>query len=164
MITEVMRPKLTVAYGSTIEAVIYGLADSGVSVITGYPGFHAQDIITGAIGSISVNERTAYSIAWGAAVSGTRSAVVLKNVGVNDAADPFINSMNLRTIAGFVVIVLDDVEVAGSQCRQDSRHYFDLAPGIWLEPMSAAHAYDCVRNAAQWSEELGERCGTTIRK
>jgi len=154
MTTEVMRPESIVAYGSTIEAVIYGLADSGVSVITGYPGFHAQDIITGAGGSISVNERTAYSVAWGAAMAGTRAAVVLKNVGLNDAADPFINSMNLRTNAGFVVIVLDDVEVAGSQCRQDSRHYFDLAPGIWLEPMSASHAYDCVRNAAQWSEEL----------
>ncbi len=154
MIAEVTQSKTTVAYGSTIEAVAYGLTDGGVSVVTGYSGFHAQEIIAAAGGSVSINERTAYSVAWGAALAGSRSAVVLKNVGLNDAADPFVNSINLRTSAGLVVVVLDDVEVAGSQCRLDSRHYFDLAPGLWLEPMSAVHAYECARNAARWSEEL----------
>lgn len=144
-----------VVYASVIEAVVYGLADAGTQIVTGYPGFHTQEIVQASGGAISINERTAYSVAWGAAFAGARSAVVLKNVGLNDAADPFVNSINLRTNAGMAVIVLDDIEVAGSQCRQDSRHYFDLAPGLWLEPISAAHAYDCARNALGWSEDLG---------
>lgn len=154
MIAEATIARGMVAYGSTIQAIAYGLVDSCVRVVTGYPGFHAQEIIAAVGGSVSINERTAYSIAWGAALAGTRSAVVFKNVGLNDAADPFVNSMNLRTSAGLVVIVLDDVEVEGSQCCLDSRPYFDLAPGLWLEPMSATHAYACARQAALWSEEL----------
>lgn len=146
---------MTTAYGSTIEAVAYGLVDGGTRIVTGYPGFHAQDILAAVGGVVSINERTAYSIAWGAALAGQRAAVVLKNVGLNDAADPFINSINLRTSAGLVVIVLDDIEVAGSQCRQDSRHFFDLAPGLWLEPISASHAYSCTRTAMSLAEALG---------
>jgi len=154
MIIENSMTELAAVYASTFEAVAFGLGDGGTNFVTGYPGFHSQEIIAAAGGTTSVNERTAYAMAWGAAFAGQRSAVVLKNVGLNDAADPFVNSMNLRTRAGLVVIVLDDVEVAGSQCRQDSRHLFDLAPGLWLEPISAAHAYDCARNAAAYSEEL----------
>ena len=154
MILEKPPIESTAVYASTIEAIAFGLADGRAHFVTGYPGFHAQEIIAAAGGATSVNERTAYAMAWGAAFAGQRSAVVLKNVGLNDAADPFVNSMNLRTHAGMVVIVMDDVEVAGSQCRQDSRHYYDLAPGLWLEPISAAHAYDCARIAAAYSEEL----------
>jgi indolepyruvate ferredoxin oxidoreductase, alpha subunit len=154
MIIQKNAVQSTAVYASTIDAIAFGLTDGGTQVVTGYPGFHAQEIIAAAGGTVSINEQTAYAIAWGAALAGQRSAVVFKNVGLNDAADPFVNSMNLRTSAGFTVIVLDDVEVAGSQCRQDSRHFFDLAPGLWLEPISAAHAYDCARNAARYSEEL----------
>ena len=35
MIAELSNLKTTMTYGSTIEAVVYGLADSGVSVVTG---------------------------------------------------------------------------------------------------------------------------------
>ncbi len=154
MLNAMILEQTTTAYASTIEAIAYGLMDGGVQVVTGYPGFHAHEIVAAVGGVNSVNERTAYSVAWGAALAGRRSAVVLKNVGLNDAADPFVNSMNLRTKAGLVVVVLDDVEVAGSQCRQDSRHLFDLSPGLWFEPVSAAHAYDCALNSSRISEEL----------
>jgi indolepyruvate ferredoxin oxidoreductase alpha subunit len=53
-----------------------------------------------------------------------------------------------------VVVLLDDVELAGSQCRQDSRAFFDIAPGLWFEPVSAAHAYRCAREAAGLSERF----------
>jgi indolepyruvate ferredoxin oxidoreductase alpha subunit len=140
---------------TALDALAFGLLDGGVRLVTGYPGFHAHDLVDRCGGSLSVNERTAYAVAWGAALAGHRAAVTFKNVGLNDAADPFLNSMYLRTSAGLVVVVLDDIEVTGSQIRQDSRHYFDVAPGLWLEPTTAAHAYRCARAAPRLSEEFG---------
>ena len=52
MIPKAPQPKSAVAYGSTMEAIVYGLIDSGVSAVTGYPGFHAQEIIANAGGKI----------------------------------------------------------------------------------------------------------------
>jgi indolepyruvate ferredoxin oxidoreductase alpha subunit len=140
---------------SALDALCWGLQDAGVGVVTGYPGFHAHELVERCGGTPSVNERTAYAAAWGAAVAGTRAAVALKNVGLNDAADPFINSTALGVNAGMVVVVFDDIEVAGSQCRLDSRPYFDVCPGLWLEPVSARHAYWCARQAARLSERFG---------
>jgi indolepyruvate ferredoxin oxidoreductase alpha subunit len=139
---------------TALDALASGLLDGGVQVATGYPGFHAHELIERCGGTFSINERTAYAVAWGAALAGRRAAVAFKNVGLNDAADPFLNSMYLRTNGGFVVVVFDDVEACGSQIRQDSRHYFDLAPGLWLEPMSAAHAYRCARASPRLSEQF----------
>lgn len=139
---------------TALDALACGLLDGGVRLVTGYPGFHAHDLVDRCGGTFSVNERTAYAVAWGAALAGRRAAVAFKNVGLNDAADPFLNSMYLRTSAGLVVVVFDDVEVSGSQIRQDSRPYFDLAPGLWLEPMTAAHAYRCARAAPRLSEQF----------
>ena len=152
-----MQPELITApiHAQALDAVAFGLLDGGVEVVTGYPGFHAHDLVELCGGTFSVNERTAYAVAWGAALAGRRAVVAVKNVGLSDAADPFLNSINLRTNAGLVVVVFDDVEVAGSQTRQDSRHFFDLCPGLWLEPVSAAHAYQCARAAAQLSEQFG---------
>ncbi len=138
-----------------LDALCWGLHDAGVGLVTGYPGFHAHELIELCGGAVSVNERTAYAVAWGASIAGVRAAVARKNVGLNDAADPFLNSMLLEVNAGLVVVVFDDVEVAGSQCRQDSRPYFDLAPGLWLEPASARHGYWCAREAAGLSERFG---------
>lgn len=139
---------------TALDALALGLLDGGARLVTGYPGFHAHDLVDRCGGTFSVNERTAYAVAWGAALAGRRAAVAFKNVGLNEAADPFLNSMYLRTNAGLVVVVFDDVEVSGSQIRQDSRHYFDLAPGLWLEPMTAAHAYRCARAAPRLSEQF----------
>src|SRR5690349_11962022 len=85
---------------NALDALAFGLLDGGVRLVTGYPGFHAHDLVDRCGGTFSVNERTAYAIAWGAALAGRRAAVAFKNVGLNDAADPFLNSMSLRTSAG----------------------------------------------------------------
>ena len=138
-----------------IQALAWGFADAGVSLVTGYPGFHAHELVDLCGGTFSVNERTAFGVAWGASAAGARTAVAIKNVGLNDAADPFLNSIRLETPGGMVVVVFDDVEVAGSQCRQDSRPYFDLAQGLWFEPVDAPHAYWCAREAVVASERFG---------
>lgn len=141
---------------TALDALAWGLLDGGVQLVTGYPGFHAHDLVDRCHGSYSINEATAFGIAWGASLAGVRAAVAVKNVGLSAAADPFLNSMRLRTEAGLVVVIFDDVEVASSQIRQDSRHYFDLCPGqLWLEPVSPRHAYWCASEAAGLAERFG---------
>lgn len=66
--------------------------------------------------------------------------MTFKNVGLNDAADPFINSMLTGVGSGLVLAVFDDIELEGSQCILDSRHYFDFYGGLWIEPFDATSA------------------------
>uniref|UniRef100_A0A831YSJ1 Thiamine pyrophosphate enzyme TPP-binding domain-containing protein n=1 Tax=candidate division WWE3 bacterium TaxID=2053526 RepID=A0A831YSJ1_UNCKA len=132
-----------------------GLIDGGVEVVTNFPGFKSHVLFSKLGGKItSVNEKIAYEIAWGASYAGKRSAVMFKNVGLNDAADPFLNSHLVGVNAGLVVIVFDDVEVEGSQSRQDSRHYFDFFEGLWLEPDSVEQAYILAYHSFEWSEKF----------
>ena len=138
-----------------LQALAWGLLDGGLEIITNFPGFHSQELFALCGGTqTSVNEKTAYAVAWGAACGGSRAAVTLKNVGLNDAYDPFLNSLLLGIRAGLVIVVFDDVEVAGSQCRLDSRHAFDVFGGLWLEPADAGQAYALARKAFDWSERF----------
>jgi len=140
---------------TAIEALASGLTDGGVRIATNFPGFHSHELFALCGGTqASVNERTAFAIAWGAAFAGARSAVMLKNVGLNDAFDPFLNSHLAGINAGLVVVVFDDVEVEGSQCRLDSRHAFDVFGGLWLEPGSVPQAYALAREAFELSERF----------
>ncbi|MBD3398554.1 hypothetical protein GF413_05790 [Candidatus Micrarchaeota archaeon] len=136
-------------------AIALGLIDGGLEVITNYPGSYSHDIFSICGGKVtSINERTAFSIAWGASVCGKRSAVTLKNVGLNDAADPFLNAMILDVNAGLVVVVFDDIDIEGSQIRQDSRNYFSFHGGLWFEPTSIRHAYEIARESFRVSERF----------
>ena len=138
-----------------IEAVAWGLLDGGVKFTTAYPGFHAHEIaVLLGCQSFSVNERNAMSIAWGASLAGVRTAAVFKNVGLNDAADPFLNACVLGVNGGMVIVVLDDWDLEQSQCRQDSRFYSNVSACLWLEPYSVTHAYDLARTAPVLSEQL----------
>lgn len=137
-----------------IEAIAKGLLDGGCEVFTNFPGFMSHKLFSSLGGKVtSVNEKIAYEIAWGASFAGKRSVVTFKNVGLNDAADPFLNSLIVGVNAGLVVVVFDDMHVEGSQSRQDSRHYFDFFGGLWFEPFSLQNAYD----VAYQSFELSER-------
>lgn len=140
-------------YLPAIEAISDGLIDGGGEVFTNFPGFISHQLFSKLGGKItSVNEKIAYEIAWGASFAGKRSVVTFKNVGLNDAADPFLNSMLVGTNAGLVIVVFDDVYVEASQSRQDSRHYFNFFGGLWYEPYSVQNAYDCAYQAFEISE------------
>ena len=56
----------------------------------------------------SVNEKIAYEVALAASYTGKRAAVVMKQVGLNVAADPFMRSAYLGVKGGLVVVVADD--------------------------------------------------------
>jgi indolepyruvate ferredoxin oxidoreductase alpha subunit len=76
----------------------------------------------------------------------------MKHVGLNVAADPFINAALLGIKGGLVVAVADDPGMHSSQNEQDSRFYAAFAMVPCLEPRSQQEAYDMTREAFEVSE------------
>jgi indolepyruvate ferredoxin oxidoreductase, alpha subunit len=138
-----------------LKGLSEGLLDGGLEFISNFPGYMSHKLFDLCGGKItSVNEKIAYELAWGSSIGGKRSVTTFKNVGLNDAADPFINSMLLNINAGLVLVVFDDTDVEGSQCRLDSRHYFDFFGGLWFEPHDIQSAYDIAYKSFETSEKL----------
>lgn len=146
------------------EAVARGAFDAGLTAAYGYPGTpsteimeHLLDLQAGADGftaSWCANEKTAYECALGASMAGGRALVVTKHVGLNVAADPFVNSALLDLHAGLVVAVADDPGMHSSQNEQDSRFYAAMARVPCLEPTTQQEAYDMTREAFELSERF----------
>jgi len=98
------------------------------------PGFPVTEIATRLHADITINEKVALEYALGDSLSGRRSAVILKNVGLNACADPLVNATTQGLIAGVVIVAGDDPLAQGSQNTQDSRYYGELAQVPVLEP------------------------------
>lgn len=138
-----------------INAIVNGLLDGGCTYTTNVPGAKSQDIFYGLGGeSISVNERIAYEMVYGASLAGKRAVITLKNTGLTAACEPFIHSVLSGINGGLVVVVVDDVEALSSPERQDSRSLYNFYGGLWLEPMSSQMAYDMSYEAFDWSEKF----------
>ena len=79
------------------EAIARGALEAGVRVATAYPGTPSSEILytpskwakEGLLyAEWSANEKVAFEVAAGAAYTGARSLVAMKQVGLNVAADP----------------------------------------------------------------------------
>lgn len=103
----------------------------------------------------SSNEKTALEEALGMSFCGKRSMVSMKHVGMNVAADPFVNSAMTGANGGFMVIVHDDPSMHSSQNEQDSRFYADFAMIPAMEPSCQQEAYDMASYAFDLSENFG---------
>jgi indolepyruvate ferredoxin oxidoreductase alpha subunit len=147
------------------EAVGLAAIDAGISGMFSYPGTPATEIFefvearTRAGGTVaarwSVNEKVAYEEALGMSYVGKRALVSMKHVGLNVAADPFINSALTGAHGGLVLAVADDPGMHSSQNEQDSRVYGDFAQLPLFEPSNQQEAYDMTREAFELSERLG---------
>jgi indolepyruvate ferredoxin oxidoreductase alpha subunit len=147
------------------EAVALGAVHAGLSAAYSYPGTPASEILeylvkkaekTKAFRAVwSVNEKVAYEEALGASFAGKRALVSFKHVGLNVAADPFMNSAITGANGGFLVVSADDPGMHSSQNEQDSRYYVDFAKIFGFEPSDHQEAYDMTRRAYDLSEELG---------
>jgi indolepyruvate ferredoxin oxidoreductase, alpha subunit len=139
----------------SIEAIVCGLIDGGCVYTTNFAGFNSHKIFEGlGGGQMSVNERVAYEMAYGASIAGKRSVVSFKGVGMNVAADSFLHSVLNGINAGLVVVLTDDIEAVSSPESQDSRPYRDIFGGLWLEPSSLQEAYDFGYDAFDLSERF----------
>jgi len=114
------------------EAIGRGIVEAGVSLAASYPGTPASEILAAVVGFAretgaelyaewSVNEKVAFEVALANSMSGRRSAVSMKQVGLNVASDPFMRAAYLGVTGGLVVIVADDPGPHSSQTEQDSR-------------------------------------------
>lgn len=145
------------------EAVALGALHAGISSAYGYPGTPSTEILEYVIAETeddpsvfavwSSNEKTAYEEALGASFAGKRVLVTMKHVGINVAADAFVNSSLLDIKGGLVLAVADDPGMHSSQNEQDSRFYADFAHIPCLEPVNQQEAYDMTLEAFRISEE-----------
>ena len=90
----------------------------------------------------SANEKVAYEEALGMSYAGRRALVSMKHVGLNVAADPFVNSALTGVNGGLVLVVADDPGMHSSQNEQDSRFYGEFAQIPIFEPSTQQEAYD----------------------
>ena len=100
------------------------------------------------------NEKTAMEAALGMSYMGKRAMVCMKHVGMNVAADAFVNSAMTGANGGLVVVAADDPSMHSSQNEQDSRFYGRFAMIPYYEPSCQQEAYDMVREAFDYSEKM----------
>ena len=146
------------------EALAMGAIDAGISAAYAYPGTPSSEILgylraraeeTGEfVAQWCANEKTAYEAAVGVSLVGRRALVSMKHVGLNVAADPFINSALLEIHGGLVVAVADDPGMHSSQNEQDSRFYADFARILCLEPRNQQEVYAMTLEAFELSERF----------
>jgi len=149
-----------------VEAIGQGAIDGGISGVYAYPGTPSTEITEYiqenevAIArnlhrEWSANEKTALESALGMSYAGKRAIVCMKHVGLNVAADPFINAAMTGINGGLIVAVADDPSMHSSQNEQDSRFYGKFAMIPVLEPSNQQEAYDMTRTGFELSERLG---------
>jgi indolepyruvate ferredoxin oxidoreductase alpha subunit len=147
------------------EALALGALHAGLSGVYAYPGTPSTEIteyiqghpLAAARGVHSVwssNEKTAMEEALGMSFAGKRALVCMKHVGMNVAADAFVNSAMTGANGGLVVVAADDPSMHSSQNEQDSRFYGKFSFIPVFEPASQQEAYDMVREAFDFSEKF----------
>jgi indolepyruvate ferredoxin oxidoreductase alpha subunit len=147
------------------EAIAQGAIDAGLSGVYAYPGTPSTEIMEYVQASKqaaelkihrqwSANEKTAMEAAIGMSYAGKRALVCFKHVGLNVAADAFINAAITGVNGGLVVLSADDPSMHSSQNEQDSRFYGKFAMIPILEPSNQQEAYDMAHMAFGLSERL----------
>ncbi|WP_372746170.1 thiamine pyrophosphate-dependent enzyme [Lutibacter sp.] len=148
------------------EALAQGAIDAGISGVYAYPGTPSTEITEYIQRSKiakelkihsnwSVNEKTAMEAALGMSYAGKRALTVMKHVGLNVAADVFMNMAISGINGGLVVVVADDPSMHSSQNEQDSRNYGKFAMIPIFEPSNQQEAYTITKHAFNLSEQLG---------
>ncbi len=147
------------------EAIAQGALDAGVSAVYAYPGTPSTEITEyiqkskackdgHVIGQWTANEKTAVEAALGASYAGKRSLAAMKHVGLNVAADAFMNAAVTGVNGGIIIVVADDPSMHSSQNEQDSRYYGKFAQVPILEPVNQQQAYEMVHYGFEMSERL----------
>ncbi len=146
-----------------VEAIGQGAIDGGMSGVYAYPGTPSTEITEFIQDSPlaeernihrawSANEKTALETALGMSYAGKRAMSCMKHVGLNVAADVFMNAAMTGVNGGLIVTVADDPSMHSSQNEQDSRFYGKFAMVPVLEPSNQQEAYDMAREGFALSE------------
>jgi indolepyruvate ferredoxin oxidoreductase alpha subunit len=146
------------------EAIAQAAMDAGMSGMYAYPGTPSTEIMEYIQSSVdasernihrrwSSNEKTAIEAALGMSYAGKRAMVAMKHVGLNVAADGFINAAMTGVNGGLVVVSADDPSMHSSQNEQDSRFYGKFAFVPCFEPSNQQEAYEMIFDAFETSEK-----------
>jgi indolepyruvate ferredoxin oxidoreductase alpha subunit len=143
------------------EAIALGAIRAGVRFVAGYPGTPSTEILETIAkqnpGNIyvewSVNEKAAMEVAAGAAYSGARTLVTMKQVGLNVASDPVMSLEYIGVKGGMVIVSADDPGPISSQTEQDTRHFAQFSKIPVFDPSSPEEAYEMIADAFTYSEK-----------
>ena len=120
------------------EAIAQAAIDAGISGVYAYPGTPSTEITEYIQGSPvtkergihcrwSANEKTAMEAALGMCYAGKRALCCMKHVGLNVAADCFMNAAMSGINGGMIILTADDPSMHSSQNEQDNRIYGNFA-------------------------------------
>jgi len=146
------------------EAIAWGAIVAGVDVATAYPGTPSTEVFTTLAEHAAdfnyyaewcVNEKVALEVAYGAAISGARCLVSMKQVGLNVAADPLLSGTYLGIKGSLVIVVADDPGPHSSQTEQDTRHFAGFAKVPVFDPSDPQEALEMTVEAFNLSEYYG---------
>ena len=143
------------------EAIALGAIRAGVDVVSGYPGTPSTEVLEtiakhrrpDTYVEWSINEKAAMEVAAGAAYTGARALVTMKQVGLNVASDPLMSLAYIGVKGGMVVLVADDPGPISSQTEQDTRHFAQYAHLPVFDPASPEDAYLLIGEAFAYSEK-----------
>jgi indolepyruvate ferredoxin oxidoreductase alpha subunit len=143
------------------EAIARGALEAGVAFTTCYPGTPSSEIPEQFFNiskekkelyfEYSTNEKVALEVGAAAAVSGLRTMVTMKHVGLNVAADPLMTLAYEGVKGGMVVVTADDPSLFSSQ---NDRYYARLSGLPMLEPTDTQEMKDMTVAAFDLSEAL----------
>ncbi|MCK5291527.1 MAG: indolepyruvate ferredoxin oxidoreductase subunit alpha [Thermoplasmata archaeon] len=147
------------------EAIARGFIEGGLRVAASYPGTPASEILNtlinvgdkyGIYTEWSTNEKVAAEVAISTAISGLRSMVSMKGVGVNVASEPFQAFSYMGTVGGIVLVSADDVGMHSSHTEQDNRFFAREAYLPIFEPPGPMGAHQMAKAALDFSEKWGQ--------
>ncbi len=144
------------------DAISRGALEAGVRVVAGYPGTPSSEIVQtlaaskqrGLYVEWSVNEKVALEVAAAASFAGLRSMAVMKQVGVNVAADFLLHLAQYGVRAGLVLVSCEDPGALSSTNEGDSRPYSKMMEFPLIEPGDFQEAKDMTSWAFALSEEI----------
>lgn len=145
------------------EAIALGAIEAGVQIVSGYPGTPSTEALEtiaryaencGIYTEWSSNEKVALETAVGAAYSGAKALVTMKQVGLNVASDPLMSLTYIGVKGALVLLVADDPGPHSSQTEQDTRSFGHFANIPVLDPANPQEAYELTKLAFEISHEF----------
>jgi indolepyruvate ferredoxin oxidoreductase alpha subunit len=145
------------------EAIVRGALEAGVQMAAGYPGTPSSEIIenlaqlskdtdSGLYVEWSVNEKVALEVASSASFAGLKTMAVMKQPGLNVAADYLLHLSGSGVRGAMVLVSADDPGALSSVNEGETRHYAKLMEIPLLEPGDFQEAKDMTK----WAFELSD--------
>ncbi len=146
------------------EAFAHAALAAGCGLFAGYPGtpssevietvarLHQDGVAKGIHVEWSTNEKAALEVAAASSLSGVRSMVTCKQVGLNVASDALMSLNYLGVKGGLVLLVADDPGPISSQTEQDTRRFAAFAKVPVLDPATPEQGARMIEEAFVLSE------------